>query len=179
MKKIFLIRHCKAEGQDPSARLTLEGEMQSQELAIFLEHEDIEFVISSPFLRATETISPLCQKLNLNYSVDERLQERLLSTVDLADWMDKLKDTYINLDLKYEGGETSREAMNRGIEVINELINSPFKNSAVVTHGNLMSLILKYFDHRIGFEEWSKLSNPDVYIIGVEDKGIALNRIWM
>ncbi|WP_223068425.1 histidine phosphatase family protein [Paenibacillus caui] len=178
MKNIFLIRHCKAEGQDPSAKLTLEGEGQAQELASFLKNEGIELIITSPFRRAIETIMPLCKILSLSYTIEERLKERVLSTVDLVDWMDKLKLTYDNVDLKYKGGESSREAMNRGIEVINEIISGSNKNIAVVTHGALMSLILKHFDNNIGFEEWRKLSNPDVYKIRMEDKEKTIKRIW-
>ncbi|MEH2169479.1 MAG: hypothetical protein V7K41_23030 [Nostoc sp.] len=34
-----------------------------------------------------------------------------------------------------------------------------------MTHGNLMALILKHFDDRIGYTKWEKLSNPDVYCV--------------
>jgi broad specificity phosphatase PhoE len=35
----------------------------------------------------------------------------------------------------------------------------------LVTHGNLMTLLLKRFDDRIGFAKWQPLTNPDVYSI--------------
>ncbi|MFN6461759.1 MAG: histidine phosphatase family protein [Nostoc sp. DedVER02] len=53
--------------------------------------------------------------------------------------------------------------MARGIAVIDELLQQETNTIAIVTHGNLMTLILKHFDDRIGYAEWEKLSNPDVY----------------
>ena len=35
----------------------------------------------------------------------------------------------------------------------------------LVTHGNLMTLLLKRFNDRIGFPEWQQLTNPDIYRI--------------
>ena len=42
-------------------------------------------------------------------------------------------------------------------------------SAAVVTHGNLMTLILKFFDEQIGYTDWANLQNPDVYQVQVED----------
>ena len=178
MKNIFLIRHCKAEGQEPAARLTSEGAEQSHQLAERLRSKGIDFVITSPYQRAIESIMPLCNVLGLAYTVDRRLEERVLSSKNLDNWMELLKETYIDLDIVYEGGESSKEAMQRGMEVIHEVINGPYHNIAVVTHGALMSLILKHFDDSMGYEEWLNLSNPDIYLIRVENRKYEIERIW-
>ncbi|MGF1488371.1 MAG: hypothetical protein ACFBSE_14895 [Prochloraceae cyanobacterium] len=44
--------------------------------------------------------------------------------------------------------------MDRGIAVVNEAIESARNSVAIVTHGNLMRLILKHFNESIGFAEW-------------------------
>ncbi|MFD2990308.1 histidine phosphatase family protein [Fictibacillus nanhaiensis] len=53
--KITAIRHCKAEGQESIAPLTIEGEQQAIELAAYLEGQHFDCVISSPFKRAIDT----------------------------------------------------------------------------------------------------------------------------
>ena len=83
MKRIYLIRHCKAEGQEQAAKLTTEGIEQSHQLAKFLENRNIDYIVTSPFERAVETIIPFCNKLGLDYSVDNRLEERVLSSQNL------------------------------------------------------------------------------------------------
>ncbi|MCU6713048.1 histidine phosphatase family protein [Paenibacillus sp. J5C_2022] len=178
VKNIFFIRHCQAEGQDPSAQLTEEGTRQSYLLAEFLKRYQIDQIITSPFLRAIESIKPLCKEINLDYSIDNRLEERNLSSIDLENWMDFLKESYDDLDVAHEGGESSRQAMSRGLEVINEIIKGPNHNVILVTHGALLSLILKYFDNDVGFEEWKSLTNPDIYLLRIEKNEYTIERIW-
>ena len=49
----------------------------------------------------------------------------------------------------------------------------------MITHGNLMTLILKYFDEQFGFEDWEGLTYPDVYELTVSNGGKKrLTRIW-
>lgn len=178
MKNIYLIRHCKATGQESTAALTNEGEQQAIELAEFLMDKDIEGVVCSPYLRAVATIKPFCERVNLTIEPDDRLQERVLSSEDYVDWMDKLKETYLNLDLKFEGGESSNEAMNRGMEVVEEITKRDESNIVVVTHGALMSLIIKFYDSSFGFDDWMSISNPDVYHLLMDSNETVVRRAW-
>ena len=41
---------------------------------------------------------------------------------------------------------------------------------AVDTHGNLMALILKFFDEQIDYADWVNLQNPDVYRVQIEER---------
>lgn len=79
-KSIFLIRHCKADGQESSATLTSEGLEQAYKLADFLYAKQIDYIISSSYERAIATIEPLSQKINLKINTDARLCERILSS---------------------------------------------------------------------------------------------------
>lgn len=163
IKKIFLIRHCKALGQEPNAQLTSEGRIQAELLSEFLMEQKIDYIVSSSYERAIATIRPLAQKLNLKIHLDDRLCERVLSTDELDNWMENLRESYEDLDMKLPGGESSRDAMIRGVSVIEELFGRTENNIVAVTHGNLLSLILKHYDDTYGFNEWRRLSNPDIY----------------
>ncbi|WP_256975678.1 histidine phosphatase family protein [Paenibacillus sp. MY03] len=181
LKRFFLIRHCKAEGQEANAKLTIEGNEQAIKLADFLHEKQIDYIISSSYVRAVSSIQPLAEKNKLKINIEERLCERVLSSENIENWMDRLSETYENLDLRLFGGESSREAMERGYSVINELSERIESSVAIVTHGNLMSLIIKCFDNEFGFEEWKKLSNPDVYelkILNSKKEHYSLSRIW-
>ena len=176
--KLYVIRHCEAEGQAPDACLTMAGKEESEQLANFLEQYQIELVISSPFTRALHTIEPFVRKNNIPLKIDHRLSERLLSSEDLPDWLDNLKETYVNKDLKFTGGESSNEATKRINEVVEELKQSAHMSVVIVTHGNLMSLLLNHFQPHFGFDEWKQLSNPDVFKIEFSNEQTVVNRIW-
>ena len=174
MKTIYLVRHCSATGQEPEAELSDLGHQQADELNSFFKDKMIQHIISSPFKRAQHSIQPTAQSKNTPITIDERLAERTLSSGNLSNWLELLEETFNDLDMKLDGGESSREATVRAINVLNE---SP-SNSVLVTHGNLMSLILKHFDDSIGFQDWKSLSNPDVYILTIGKNDSTIERLW-
>jgi 2,3-bisphosphoglycerate-dependent phosphoglycerate mutase len=178
-KKVYVVRHCEAEGQPREARLTDKGYQQALEMAEFFSDKEIQRVVSSPFIRAIDSITPLAEQKGLILETDERLTERILSTYVLEDWMDKLKETYEDMDLRFDGGESSQEATNRGVSLVDEIINSEANEIVIVTHGNLMSLLLKNFDPEFGFEEWRTLSNPDVFLLHFQQGNVLLKHLWL
>src|SRR5690625_7221239 len=83
---------------------------QANQLADFLSTHKIDRILSSPYLRAIQSIEPFSKRTNIQIEEDERLKERVLSNVNLIDWLEKLEKTYDNLTLTYEGGESSIQA---------------------------------------------------------------------
>ncbi|GAA0370561.1 histidine phosphatase family protein [Bacillus horti] len=183
MKRIFVVRHCKAEEQAPSAELTEQGEKQAIELADFFTDRNIDYIVSSPYERAHATIKPLAQHRQLEIQLDDRLTERILTAKDHPDWYDMLRRTFDDLDLHYEGGESSHEATQRILHVLNDILQSNHTNAVIVSHGNLISLLLHYFDPQMGFKEWERMTNPDVFELLFEEKSSEqrplLQRIWV
>lgn len=112
MKKIIVIRHCSATGQERDAELTTDGKKQANTLATFLLENQlqIDHIISSPFVRAIDSIRPYALQANLSIQEDERLAERILSDVPMDDWMQKLESTFINIDIAFSGGESTKQA---------------------------------------------------------------------
>ena len=54
-------------------------------------------------------------------------------------------------------------AQARGIAVVQEVLARPGRGAVLVTHGALLTLLLRHFDPRVGYAEWSRLSNPDLF----------------
>ncbi|MEC5235853.1 histidine phosphatase family protein [Bacillus mycoides] len=179
MKKIIVIRHCSATGQERNAELTNMGRDQSNTVATFLmeNHLQIDHIISSPFVRAIDSIRPYALQANLSIQEDERLAERILSTVSMDDWLQKLEYTFTNIDIAFSGGESTKQAMDRAISLIQKVLKLEHDTTLLVTHGNLLTLILKHFDHTIGFDTWKTLTNPDIYEITLDEQSI-IKRLW-
>jgi 2,3-bisphosphoglycerate-dependent phosphoglycerate mutase len=174
---LYLVRHCQATGQEPDAPLTEIGQQQAISLAGWLSDVSIGRIISSPFVRAYQSIVPLSEHLGLTIEVDDRLVERVLSPVPLDDWRQRLAETFIDLDLSFGEGESSRTAMMRGISVVDLAMQQTTDPVVIVTHGNLMTLILKYFNEQVGYNDWENLQNPDVYCIQFSGKKACTERM--
>ena len=178
MQKIVLVRHAAATGQDADAPLTSEGRLQANALAELLLPFQIQRVISSPFVRATESVGPFCKRAGLVVETDPRLVERVLSARNLPDWRDHLRRSFDDLDYRLEDGEASRTARDRGVSAVRAALGSG-QRCVVVTHGNLLALILKSVDPTVGFDLWLRLSNPDAFVLHVDSEGAKrFSRIW-
>ncbi|WP_349632710.1 histidine phosphatase family protein [Neobacillus sp. WH10] len=95
MKKIFIIRHCEAEGQPSESQLTDKGFKQAIDVSDFFSEIKIDRIISSPYKRAIQSIQPLAKRLNVEIEINRQLTERVLSTKNLSDWLEKLRTTFM------------------------------------------------------------------------------------
>jgi 2,3-bisphosphoglycerate-dependent phosphoglycerate mutase len=178
-RRLFLVRHCESTGQDAFAPLTAVGQTQAVRLADHLETLGVELLVSSPYTRAQQSIAPLAQRLGLPVEIDARLAERVLSIAPLTHWSEAVRQTFEDLDLAWPGGESSRIAMMRGRAAVDALLTRPVRVAVVVTHGNLMTLILRSFEAQFGFETWERLSNPDVYCVTWHAERVQVSRTWV
>jgi 2,3-bisphosphoglycerate-dependent phosphoglycerate mutase len=179
MHSVVLIRHASAQGQEESAPLTEAGVREAEHLAGTLAALGIERVISSPFARATATIAPFCQRAKIQLEIDARLRERVLTLDAIVDWREHLRRSFDEVDYELPGGESSATAQSRALEVIGEAVRSA-RCCALVTHGNLLSLMLRSVDPTVGYAAWSRLSNPDVHILECHTDGtpVRSRRVW-
>ena len=183
MKQIYWVRHCQALGQPPEMALTDLGWEQAKGLADFLEGRGIRRVVSSPFVRARESVVPLALRLGLDIEIDDRLAERNVGDLGVV-WEEDTKralkiyeTSFVDLDLCFEGGESSRSAMYRAIDAVGDAIWGDVP-VVMASHGTLTTLMWMYYDDAIGFEDWKALTNPDVLLLTFDGGKPTIERIW-
>lgn len=164
-KTFVLIRHCQATGQQPDASLTDEGAVQAQRLAEFLADYPVDFVVTSRYRRARQTIEPYAETTALPIHQDHRLNERVLSAEPLADWEELVRRSFDDPDLCARGGESARQVLRRADAALKDVFYRDHVLPLVVTHGNLMALLLHSMDAGFGYRGWKSLTNPDVYLV--------------
>lgn len=165
MKKIYLIRHCEASGQEANAPLTENGQRQAKGLVSFFESLPIDRILSSPFYRAIKSIEDVAVQADCSIEIQDDLRERVLSSQSLTDWQEELRRTFTDFDYACPGGETSAEATRRIQVVMNDVWSYSAETTILVTHGNLLALYLHSLDSSFGFEQGQHLRNPDVFLV--------------
>ena len=176
--RLFLVRHCQATGQAADAPLTPEGGMQAEQLADFLGDAGVDLLVSSPFTRAHTSIAPLALRFGLEIEIDARLSERKLSDAWLPDWREHFRASFDDVDLCLPGGESSRAATTRAVAALENIQHRAASTAVIVTHGNLLTLILRSMDPRFGYADWRTLTNPDVFQVEMQDGRARIERIW-
>ena len=147
-------------------------------MADLLERVGCRRIVSSTFLRAQHSVAPLSRRSGLPIERDERLVEAALSEVNVPDWLDRLRATFDEPGLRFEGGESSQEAQARATAAVGDVLGDYRGPTVVATHGRLLTLILRHFDSRFGFAEWQALTNPDAFKVVVDDAASRVERIW-
>lgn len=177
MSTFYLIRHCSATGQEPDAPLTEAGEQQALALADFFRDIPVDRIISSDYTRATASIAPLAASKQLTIETNPKLRERILSLEPRDDWFELLRHSFTDTSFSLPGAESGQDATDRILSVIDPLddING---TTVLVTHGNLLALLLQHVDNRYDFDTWRNLSNPDVYRLKIVDNSWSVERAW-
>jgi 2,3-bisphosphoglycerate-dependent phosphoglycerate mutase len=181
MSTFYLIRHAQADfSLDEQRPLSAGGQADAQRVAQLLGEYPVTRIYSSPFRRALQTITPLAKKLGLPVHIEPGLQERYLGQgPEHCDFRSMLEQAWRDPSYVYPGGESNAAAQQRGIAVIRRLIGGhSAEHLVLLTHGNLLILILHYYDRHINDAFWKRLTMPDVYTLCLNEDEVTIARLW-
>ncbi|MFS0782666.1 histidine phosphatase family protein [Bacillus sp. 1P06AnD] len=174
-KIVYCVRHCEAEGQEAGAELTEKGNAQASALSSFFAGIPLDRLVSSPYVRAIQSMHFIQKEREMDIRVDERLKERTLCIDPLDDWLSKLEESFHNPSLSFTGGESGAEAQKRITAAVEEMESG---TTLLVSHGNILTLLLNQYDSSYGFKEWAQMTNPDVYRLEMDGGYCKVERIW-
>lgn len=182
MTNIYLVRHAHTIYTPEELRrpLSAEGLKAVEGVTKALQGENIDIVISSPYLRAIQTVQGIANEIGSEIILDERFRERKVAEQPVEDHMTAMDKLWGDYSFSFEGGESNLDAQQRGVEAVKELlVRYPDKNVVVGTHGNTMVLIMNYFDKSYDYEFWKQLEMPDIYRLSFEsEKIINIRRLF-
>ena len=181
MSVFYLVRHAHADwSADENRPLSSAGLEGADRAADLLEEFPIDYLYSSPYRRARQTIEPLASRLDMTIKVLPDLRERQLGNHTGRDFIESVRATWRDPSFAYPGGETNAAAQERGVQIVLQLHGQhPARHIVLSTHGNLLALILQHFDPSIGFLTWKTMTMPDIYELRFTAGGeAAVHRLW-
>jgi 2,3-bisphosphoglycerate-dependent phosphoglycerate mutase len=183
---IYMIRHGDSlkEGPERTRGLTEKGIADAQKVTELLQKEDMDVVVSSPYLRSVQTIEGISRHIEQSVIVEEDLKERIFSTnnnrISDQELGPLLEASFRDPDFALEGAESNTDCQSRAIAVLNTLLHThEGKKIAVGTHGAIMTLLMGHFDSRFDLKFLHSTSKPDIYrmeFTGLELIGVQ--RLW-
>ncbi|MGM0792055.1 MAG: histidine phosphatase family protein [Bacillota bacterium] len=179
---LYFVRHAHSTyTPDELARpLSSRGFADAERITGILEKENIDIVISSPYRRAVQTVEGVAKVIGQEVIIEDGFKERNLSAKPVEDFNLAITKVWEEPSFSWEGGESNIDAQKRGIEATLKVLETyEGENIAVGTHGNIMVLIMNYFDEKYGFSFWEDLNMPDVYKLTFDKRDLKeVNRIW-
>ena len=183
-KNLYLIRHGKAsmDGSDRERVLDSDGIIQASSLCEKIkrqfENKKIR-IISSPFKRAIQTIEKLSLDMNINIEKSDSLEEINIGKDESLSKHQIIEKMWSDQNFKVKNGSSQSEhikLIKENMQMILEDFYSKDYNLILVSHGNSIGIILKYFlDTSFTFNDWKKISMPDMYCLEFDEKNKVIN----
>ncbi|MBP0725981.1 histidine phosphatase family protein [Bacillus sp. RG28] len=179
---LYFVRHAHSTyTPDELGRpLSERGFSDAKIVAELLSKEKIDYVVSSPYKRTIQTVEEVAKSLKQEIIIEEKFKERVLSKEPVEDFNHVISEVWKDFNLSWDGGESNITAQKRGIEAMNNILkNYCGKNVVIGTHGNIMVLIMNFFDQKYDYDFWNELAMPDIYKLTFEGDALTkVNRIW-
>jgi len=183
IKNFIICRHCKSsmDGLDHERKLDDDGIKQSKSLSkkISQKVDSSTLIYSSPFVRAMQSLEPLIvDQPSIKIFSDEALKEINIGKSSALTKHQIIEKMWEDGDFKVDNGESQKECYVK-LEPFLKKVFSEYKdenkNIILVTHGNLIGIILKYFfGLNFDFNSWKEISMPDMYILDFDKNNNAI-----
>lgn len=180
---IYFVRHAESpfiEGMERTRGLSDKGKIDAERIVSFLPTEGIDLFISSPYERAIQTIKPLADACDKDILIIEDLRERQIGVLQEGNFKDAKRKVYGDFSFAFENGESSVDAQKRAIDQLKRILHEHAGKSIVLgTHGDIMTLMMNYFDKQYDFDFWQSATMPDIYELRFEGtKFMQVTRKW-
>lgn len=163
MTVLYFIRHAEPDynnHDDTSRPLTEKGRLERALATAYLWDKNIEVVLSSPFLRAYDTVADFAARKGLAIHTDDDFRERAVSNRWETDWQNFTQNQWRDFDYKLPGGESLNETQARNMAALQRAVSMyPDKNIAVGSHGTALSVIIQYFDPSYGHADFRAMAH--------------------
>jgi 2,3-bisphosphoglycerate-dependent phosphoglycerate mutase len=182
LTNVYFVRHAHSTYTPDELNRPLSeiGKADAEKITQILKKENIDYFISSPYKRAVQTVEGAAHFFSKEVIIENGFKERKLSESPVENFDIAITKVWAEPTFFWKGGESNIIAQKRGVETTLKILEKyEGNNIAIGTHGNIMVLIMNYFDENYGFNFWRELDMPDIYKLTIDGTTLKeVNRIW-
>ncbi|MFV2015441.1 MAG: histidine phosphatase family protein, partial [Candidatus Heimdallarchaeota archaeon] len=149
-------------GRFDDLKLTINGESQARQIAIYLKNESLTAVFTSPMQRARQTADIISQNLGLSSIESDLLKDR-----DVGDatgisykqvqkkYSQLLSQSTFSYNFKFPGGETNGQVYNRAQQFVDKYINTSGGTNEgilIISHSLTLNYLI-YILQKLDFQD--------------------------
>lgn len=184
MTTIYFIRHAESDTSVRDGRirpLTEKGLADRRLVTEYLQDNDIDIVLSSPFKRAVDTITDFAEKNGFEIEIIEDFREQKSSSNmgrDNPAHYPFLERQWADFSYTLSDGECLAEVQERNITALNKVLTRhKNKNIVIGTHGTALSMIINSYDSTYKFEDFMTMVNILPWVVKADFDGINCARM--
>ncbi len=165
----YFVRHAQPNYEnhnDELRELSLKGLEDRKLVTDFLEDKEIDVVLSSPFLRAVDTVKDFAEKNHLEIQKVADFRERKVGDDWIEDFSTFCRRQWADFSYKLPHGESLEEVQERNIAALRQMMDVyKGKNIVVGSHGTAMSTIINYFHPEFGYEAFERIRKVMPWVV--------------
>lgn len=181
MTTIYFIRHAEPDYTNHNDRerpLTQKGKEDSKLVTQYLCDKNIDIVLSSPYVRAVDTVKDFAESFGYPILTVEDFRERKVDSIWIEDFYKFSKMQWDDFEYKLSDGESLREVQDRNINALMEVLKEHTgKNIVIGSHGTALSTIINYFEPTYSFDDFQRIRNIMPWIVKMSFQGDTLIHI--
>lgn len=181
MTTVYFVRHAEPDYKnhnDMERPLTLKGKEDSKLVTDYLKEKEIEIVLSSPYVRAVQTVKDYADSYGHTITTVSDFRERKIDSDWIEDFNRFAEQQWKDFDYKLSDGESLREVQIRNVDALRQVIKEyPDKNIVIGSHGTALSTIINYFEPSFGFSHFQKIRTIMPWIVKFTFQGDELVHI--
>ena len=155
---IYFVRHAKPDRgpdspfTDRTYPLSAKGLNDCILVTTFFEDKNIDAVLSSPFVRAVDTVKPFADKYGHKIELVEGFRERAISNtwIPIEDFKAFAAKQWVDFSYKLPEGECLQEVLDRNVDALAYVLDHYHGKTLLIgTHGMSLTTLLYYFGDAI------------------------------
>lgn len=159
--RVYFVRHARPnyENHDDVGRELTPRGLTERHLAVdFLRDKNVSAVLSSPYVRAADTVRPLADALGVAIETVDDFRERRVDSGWIPDFDGFARRQWADFDYKLSDGESLSEVEKRNVAALRGVLSRHAgKTVAVGTHGTALSTLIHFYDPTFGFDDFMEL----------------------
>ncbi len=175
MTEVYFVRHAQPDysvRDDKSRPLTDEGKNDTRAVADLLKTRGVEFIASSPYIRAIDTVGLYSLWTGLDVNIFEDFRERNAGSWHGDNFFEYIGKQWADFDYHIKDGESLREVQERNIRALKHVLDEhKGMKIAIATHGTALSSILNYYYPEFDFKCFKKIVDFMPFIIRLDFEG--------
>lgn len=178
MTVVYFVRHAEPnyENHDDFLReLTPKGLQDRSRVTAYLADKGIDAVVSSPYVRAVDTVKELADRLGLAVQTVDDFRERKIDDTWIGDFTAFSKQQWADFSYKLGGGESLAQVQRRNIAALERILGQFAGKTIVIgSHGTALSTVLNYYDPSFGYAEFEAIRPIMPWMVKLTFNGLAL-----
>lgn len=161
MTELYFIRHCEpnyGNHDDTLRELTPKGQADTRLVTEYLRGKQIDVVLSSPFRRAIDTVSPFARSAGLPVITMPGLRERRVDSGWIEDFNGFTRRQWEDFSYKLSDGESLGEVRERMAACLEKILAEyAGRRVAVGSHGTALSVLVHTLRPSFAFKGFNRI----------------------